>query len=198
MNRLISTTAIVLLSVQASAFAQGPTVPTLPLIQPEVGPAMQAPLIPNPFDNAPVEAPPLPAEVASDLEVGPQDPTSLPTGLRHRHRRSPVDAMVDYATLSGVADASGPHGIVDWGYGQLKAPNHIASILLREECVDGLWDSYPATRAAECELMWKRLTATKRCCQGCNGCGGCASGCGAGNCGQVNRYTQSCDGCDCQ
>lgn len=206
MKRLFSFATVLLLTFSAAPLlAQSPyrsTVPTINRLaqQAEVGNSDFGgnTNIPNPFDFGGVpEAPPTPtyADESAELE-DLQDPTSLPTGIRHR-RRNAVDAMVDYAVLSGVGQAS--HG-VHWGYGIPTAPNHIANILVRQECVDGLWDSYPAMRAAECELMWRHLTATKHCgCGGgCNsGCQSCQAGCATGGCahGPRNRYTASCDSC---
>ena len=176
-----------------------PTPAPVLLTQAEIGNSNFSPEaeIPNPFDfGAELAAPPVPQVTIDSANDAPADPSSLPTGIRHNRKRTTVDALVDYATLSGVANAS--YGGVNWGYGTAKAPNHVANVLLRQECVDGLWASYPAMRAAECELMWRRLTATKNCGCGRDGCQSCNSGCAQCGHGTVlNRYAQSgCDSCD--
>lgn len=159
--------------------------------------------IANPFDmlgNAATanQAPPPPAvgPVQPQAEIS-EDPQSLPVGLRHRHRRGIVDTMANYGQVASVPNAT--HTPVDWCSGATRAPNHVANMLMREQCVQGLWDGYEAQRAAECAHMWAKLTATRRC-HGCGHCSksGCTTGCASGGCASqpINRYQpSSCDGC---
>jgi hypothetical protein len=109
------------------------------------------------------------------------DPSSLP--VSRNHGRDIVDTIVDYSVLANVQHAS--QGPVFWT-GAAQTPNPVAEILLRQQCVDGLWDGYQAQRDAECAAMWANIAGHPRCCQGqCGTAGGCPT------CPQpavVNRY----------
>ncbi|MEM8732970.1 MAG: hypothetical protein AAGG44_02025 [Planctomycetota bacterium] len=201
----------ILCSSTSSLFAQvqllnrGPTpAPRLTASQAEVEDSLPfvpetPPSIANPFDFqtstelAPaLQAPAVPSQVGQ-AQAG--DPTSLPVGIRHRHRRNAVvDTMSNLGSIASVPHAATTQ--IDWCYGSTKTPNPVADVLLHQECVEGLWDRYPAQRAAECAHMWSKLTASK----GCHRCqhGGCGSKCDSGCASQpVNRYrtNSSCDTC---
>jgi hypothetical protein len=159
--------------------------------------------IPDPFqflDN-PQEPASTPAKTDSSRSpvlIAPQtksgessDPASLPVSRPYSSNNAVVDTMVHQGVIASVPHAA--TSPVEWCYGELRAPNHVADFLMRQECVEGLWDRYPAQRAAECAHMWEKLTATKQCHCG-HGCGSCNAN--YSHSGSVNRYTQSqCDGC---
>ena len=160
--------------------------------------------IPNPFDmlgntkNKPSEqkpqapiidpapAPPtqiVPAQPVLKTDLPQAEITADPTRLPVRTNAPVVDTMATYGHIAGVPDATATQ--VDWCYGTAQTPNPVAEVLLRQECVEGLWDGYDAMRAEECALMWSRLTAQKK----CRGCSKCRPDC------TTNRY-QTCDnGC---
>ncbi len=131
-------------------------------------------------------APPAP-HAATDT-----DATPLPVG-RHP-RRTVVDTIVDQSTLAGV-----PHTAMAPVYWPqpVRAPNPIATVLLRQYCVDGrLWAGYPAQRAAECARMWENLAGCRHCGHGCAATSGC---CDAGAPALRNRYRhyRAPSACDC-
>ncbi|MFK7734671.1 MAG: hypothetical protein AB8B50_01500 [Pirellulaceae bacterium] len=177
----------------------------LPYLSPSVGDARQTE-IENPFDVLS----PSDDSVSNNFNSPPQsqpapiieDPNSLPVGRRHRRHNAVVDTMAQHSRISNVPHAS--TAVVDWGYGVQNTPNPVATVLLHQQCVEGLWDSYSQQRAAECAKMWSRLTAKKRC-HHCSlsGCSACKSGCASGGCDScagsavVNRYqSQPAGGCD--
>lgn len=150
--------------------------------------------IDNPFDflDAPQPEHGLRTEASSPSDTSrsnspASDPSSLPV-VRHP-RQGIVDAIVDHAALDGVMDAS--QSPVFWTQ-SAQTPNPVASILLREQCVQGLWDGYQAERARECAAMWAHLAGHQHC---GNACGSCAAGgCQSGACaGPRNRYREACD-----
>lgn len=154
----------------------------------------------NPFDAAN----PSPSDILIDAAEAPKpvsDPASLPVGIRHRH--NPIDQILRNGLISQTLDSS--QVPISWpSQGNF---NPTAHMMMNSGCTQGLWDSYPAERAAECALMYQRLAGHQH---GC-GCGahscrkGCASGCNS--CGQagcsparsahfqpVNRYAPAnCD-----
>ena len=115
------------------------------------------------------------------------DPTSL--NVSRPDGRNVVDAMVDYSTLSTVPDCSIVP--VDWTQ-SARTPNPVAEILLRERCVNGLWDGYQAERAAECAHMYAKINGHSRCGSGACGVSGPCSACApATTCAQPrNRYLE--------
>ncbi|MCA9125453.1 MAG: hypothetical protein KDB22_00145 [Planctomycetales bacterium] len=116
------------------------------------------------------------------------DPQSLRTS--HANRSSVIDAVNALATIEGVSDCRTTPVSWDEAY---RTPNPVASVLLREQCVAGLWDGYEAQRAAECARMWEKIAGHPRC--GCACQPSCAAGCAP--CGvQVNRYLQTPAACD--
>jgi hypothetical protein len=160
----------------------------------------------NPFDVLP----PFEASSSDDFDSRQQsqpapiveDPNSLPVGRRHRRHNPIVDTMAEYGQVANVPHVT--NSAVDWGYGHLQTPNPVATVLLHQQCVEGLWDNYSQQRAAECAQMWSRLTAKKRC-HHCGSCGhsrcksGCASGGKCSGNAVTNRYQSqpntNCDSC---
>ncbi|MCR9293492.1 MAG: hypothetical protein NXI32_12285 [bacterium] len=140
----------------------------------------------SPEATAAQQAPALEIQPQADMDPSLTDPKSLPVRT-NLPKNSVVDTMVNDDTVASIPNAALQP--VDWCYGQMRAPNHVADYLMRQECVNGLWDNYPAQRAAECAHMWKHLTAKKkcRCGHGCNtACGSCPT----------NRYvSENCDSC---
>ena len=121
--------------------------------------------IPNPFDFSNQPAPPSTAPQA-ELSNSFQDPDSIP-GCAQPPERSIVDTMVDHSMLMNTPHAS--YEPVDWCQ-TITTPNPVAEMMLREYCVDGLWDGYEAQRAHLCAHMWHKLSG--------HGCGSCGSQCG--------------------
>ncbi|MFO1062765.1 MAG: hypothetical protein U0892_02675 [Pirellulales bacterium] len=88
---------------------------------------------------------------------------------------------------------------IEWPCGQrnvLNPYNPTATFMLHNWCTQGLWDTYPAQRAAECARIQRQISGQCGCGMhhGCCGQAACAHGyCG----GTINRYTQSagCDSC---
>jgi hypothetical protein len=148
--------------------------------------------IPNPFDYFsdepsdslspeslgpdPFGSPRGPALEASPSDV---DPSSLSVG---RHSRSVVDTIIDHAAIARVQDAG--MAPILWTAAP-QAPNHVGNWLTRQQCVDGLWDHYPAQRAQECAEMWEHLAGHQRC------AGGSCGPCSACNRHARNRYTEN-------
>ena len=154
----------------------------------------------DPFDfDAIIDSQPVPpapeesAETRADAGIvtaAPADPASLPEG----HQAGIVDTIHDFSVLADVPNAAIMP--VDWQQG-VSTPNPVGDYLLRQHCVDGLWDGYAAQRAAECAAMWARLNG-----HGCHRstvCGPCTV-CAGPQTGIVrNRYrtqatTPVCDG----
>lgn len=146
---------------------------------------------------SPADAPAAPAQIepAAEIDTIIPDPSALEAEADSQS--DVVDRIVDQATVDGIPHAN--LSPIDWNQGVPNAPNHVARVMMRQECVDGLWNGYAQMRAEECAHMWAKLTATKKCHDGSCGKNGCgAHGCGASGCGgghTVNRYTgQGCDG----
>jgi len=149
--------------------------------------------IPDPFDLS-EQSPSDVVQPAPDLDSTHQlggtsarieDPKSLAVGTNVR-KPSVVDTMANYATLADMPHAG--HGPVQWGYGMGQTPNPVAEAMLREYCVDGLWDGYADQRARECAEQWAHIHGLKqwgfRHHGACQHCGG-------------NRYlSRDCDACD--
>ena len=153
----------------------------------------------NPFDSlheqlsAPAFGPTLIEPAVKDSVVSPspvraeiaEDPASIPTGTHH-HRNTMVDRMAQQQTVASVPHAS--NSVIEWGFGHPHPPIYIAQIMLRQDCVEGLWCGYGALRAEACAKQWERLNAQK--CRKCKT--GCSTGCDNG---VVNRYKAGCDSC---
>ena len=158
----------------------------------------------NPFPGANAS----PSDILIDGDETPaptSDPASLPAGIRHRH--NPIDQILRNGLISQTPDSA--QVPVSWPMQGTFNPT--AHMMMNAGCTQGLWDSYPAERAAECALMYQRLAGNQHC-QGCKAqaCGkpACASGCkscrqmGCGNSGcgtahfqPINRYAPAvCDG----
>lgn len=115
------------------------------------------------------------------------DPTSL--NVSRPDSRNVVDTLVDYSTLSNVPDCSVVP--VDWSQ-SARTPNPVAEILLRERCVNGVWDGYQAERAAECAHMYAKMNGRNRCGTGACGVSGPCSVCApTATCAKPrNRYLE--------
>ena len=182
----------------------------------------EQPAIANPFDmlqgNAGDNAPATPSFTQPTQPSQPAgDPTSLPVKQENADGNL-VNTMANHALVDSIPNASVTP--VDWCLGQMRAPNHVAQVLMHQECVDGLWARYPAQRAHECAHMWNKLTVKKgchgdnccydNCCNsGCNNgccpgnghggrcgglCGGkCGGGCGNGCCSSGDCCQSGCD-----
>jgi hypothetical protein len=141
--------------------------------------------LPNPFDFAPsgmAETPSQPEPPASAETAS--DPSSLPV-TRSNNDRSVVDTIVDQAALMNTPHAS--YEAVDW-CGSIETPNPVGEVLLRQFCVEGLWDGYEAQRACVCARMWHHLQ--KHHCGGCGHSTGCPSCACVGRASSQNRYRQ--------
>lgn len=127
--------------------------------------------IENPFPGAN----PSPSDSFVDTAAEPvpnSDPSSLPVGTRHR--QNPVDQILRNGLISQTPNASQ----VPISWPMQGAANPTARMMLNTDCTQGLWDSYPAERAAECALMHQRLAGEQRS-HRCSAQGCSAQGCGA-------------------
>lgn len=150
----------------------------------EIGSDFDAsPSMANPFDFGPNDSlmsagdPPIidqPPPFSQPLSNAPSDPQSLHVG-KHAHGRQVVDAIIDHSTVHSVPHAGSVP--INWCPGVMTPPNHVAQVMLRQSCVDGLWDGYAAERAAECARQWEHIAGKQH---GC-GCGrSCGGHCSAG------------------
>ncbi len=150
------------------------------LIREQLSTSALDPTLVEPVERDPVVRPnPVPAEIAAAEIAG--DPASIPTGTHH-HRNTMVDRVAQQQTVASVPLAS--DAVIDWGFGHPHPPIYIAQIMLRQDCVEGLWCGYGAIRTAACAKQWERLSAQE--------CRKCKTGCGNA---VVNRYTAGCDSC---
>lgn len=176
-----------------SSFAQMRMLPGQPTPAPRLAAAQITEAeIASPFDSLADELEPSDFFDDSPLqESNSSEPASDPTSLNvsRPDGRNVVDTLVDYSTLSNVPDCSIVP--VDWTQ-SARTPNPVAEILLRERCVNGLWDNYPAERAAECAHMYAKLNGHSRCGSGACGVSGPCSVCApAATCAQPrNRYRE--------
>jgi hypothetical protein len=156
-------------------------------------------VIPNPFDfstesTSPSDRTPAVRKPQAELSDAVPDPGSLPVA-RQPHQRSIVDTMVDQSMLMNTPHAD--FEPVEW-CPTMRGPNPVGEFMLRQFCVDGLWDGYEAQRAHLCLHQWHKLTG--RGCQNCGTACGSAANChGSGDCGSTvrNRYRTSRCGGDC-
>ncbi len=146
----------------------------------------QATDIPNPFEFSRETESSAVAAPQAELPDSLQDPTSLPVTRQH-HERTVVDTIVDHSMLMNTPHAS--YEPVEWCQ-SMATPNPIGEIMLREFCVQGLWDGYEAQRAHLCAHMWHKLSGHH--CGSCGPSGSCCPPVGCNNrsnCGPVqNRY----------
>ncbi len=148
--------------------------------------------IENPFQGAN----PSPSDTLVDSDAAPapaSDPASLPVGIRHRH--NPIDQILRNGLISQTPNSAQ----VPIAWPMQGAENPTARMMLNTGCTQGLWDNYPAERAAECALMYQQLAGKQRSCGG-HSCGtGCktcraSQGCGTAHFQPVNRYAPAtCD-----
>jgi hypothetical protein len=153
--------------------------------------------IENPFpgtNSSPSEG----IEDKSVVSSPTSDPESLPVGIRHRH--NPIDQILRNGLISQTPNSA--QVPVSWPMQSVYNPT--ARMMLIPSCTQGLWDGYPAERAAQCALMYQRLAGNQHsqgcgqnCGTGCKSCRqtGCApSGCGNAHFQPINRYAPAiCD-----
>lgn len=199
-------------AVSCGAFATAqelPPAPPAPILslggtqaeidQPPLPPAAPTAGIPDPFVLSPEPSPSDAIQEAAELAPADaplggtatsDDPKSLDATSRRVRKPTVVDTMADYATLADIQHAG--HAAVDWSYGMGHTPNHVAEAMLREYCVDGLWDGYSELRARECAEQWAHIHGLKQC--RLFGQHGTCQQCG----GTKNRYRHghSCNACD--
>ncbi|MDX1929177.1 MAG: hypothetical protein SFV81_21800 [Pirellulaceae bacterium] len=136
---------------------------------------------------------------AHEAHAADNDPASLPPGIGQRH--NPIDQILTNGLILQTPNSA--QVPVAW---PMQGPfNPTAHMMMNTGCTQGLWDNYPAERAAECALMYQRLAGHQHChsCakQGCaSGCKSCGhAGCGTSACGSahfkpINRYAPAvCD-----
>ena len=125
-------------------------------------------------------------------EPASDDPNSLPVG-RHHRQRTVVETIIDHSAAAYVPNAS--YAPVYWGNQMPQAPNPVAEVMLRQQCVDGLWAGYQAERAQECAAKWEHIAGKHH---GCTSCKGAGKPCSTCDVQPVNRYIQSTPSCsDC-
>lgn len=129
--------------------------------------------IANPFsffsDDPPAVEPRQSAD--SGRSASDRDPSSL-SPRDDRHKPTLIDTMANHALLANIPHAAHSH---DCWYGPCATPNPVAEVLLRQECVDGLWAGYQAQRAAECAKMWHHLAGRPAPCYSvCGPCSACS------------------------
>ena len=157
----------------------------------------EAEIATNPIENPSPGANASPSNGFFGEDVAPMpasDPASLPIGIRHSH--SPIDQILRNGLISQTPNSA--QVPISW---PMQGPdNPTARMLLNPGCTQGLWDNYPAERAAQCALMYQHLAGhqhRKACATGCKPCGqaGCASSeCGNAHSQTSNRYAPA--GCD--
>jgi len=105
--------------------------------------------------------------------------------------------VIDQILRNGLMAETPNSAQVPVAWPMQQPDNPTARMMLATSCTAGLWDSYPAERAAECARMYQHL-AKKHCAHGCglhhNAHATCAT-CASGKSAQpVNRYAPAaCD-----
>lgn len=142
---------------------------------------------PSPFDFFPSDrAKPVQqsesASLQSDLVIEESEPATKAVGRRH-HASNPADAII-----SGANAAPGYFAPIDWASAARHTPNPTADYMMREWCVDGLWDNHANEMALECARQSRRIYG------GCNHGGQCGvqPGCYQGGFQHVGRYRGGC------
>ncbi len=110
---------------------------------------------PSPFDFFPSDrANPVQqsesASLQSDVVIEDSEPATKAVGRRH-HASSPADAII-----SG-ANAIGYFAPIDWASAARQTPNPTADYMMREWCVDGLWDNHANEIALQCARQSQRI-----------------------------------------
>lgn len=145
---------------------------------------------PSPFDlfsSDPASAPAEPAALKNDTKPAADTAVGKPVG---RHGRSAAETII--AGASAVSQGSNYFPPIDWSSGLHRTPNPTADYMLRQYCVDGLWDNFAAERAQQCARQMERIYGGHRHCGGCAAQQPCqvAGGCSMHGHQQVNRYRQ--------
>lgn len=151
-----------------------------PLAQPPATIVNEAPSISSPFENSP------PAQVetpTSEASSGDSSSSSLeqPFGKHQRQQageRSMVNTILQYGAYQDLPNAS--YMPIQWPStsSHSHTTNPIGRYMLRNWCVDGLWATYPAQRAAQCQAIQNSLSGCSHnhcnrylmpnCSQGCS------------------------------
>ena len=145
---------------------------------------------PSPFDFFPADrANPVQqtesASLQSDVSIEESEPATKAVGRRH-HASSPADAII-----SG-AQATGYFAPIDWSSAARQTPNPTADYMMREWCVDGLWNNHSAEMALQCARQSQRIYGGHHHCGQCRvqpgyHHGGCQNGaCQNGACQQAH------------
>ncbi|MFO0943632.1 MAG: hypothetical protein U0930_23090 [Pirellulales bacterium] len=152
----------------------------------------------SPFDFLNNDAKALSAPEAASLQYDSSPSADAGTGKSvGRLNSSPADIII----AGAKAVNAGYFPPIDWASAGHRTPNPTADYMLREYCVDGLWDNYAAERAQQCARQMERIYGGHRHCGSCGvqpACQSCGVGCGTGQSRPViNRYRTngSCTGC---
>lgn len=136
-----------------------------------------------------------PSDVFVDARVQ-QTPTPDPASLPHAQSQPNV---IDQILRNGLIAQTPNSAQVPVAWPMQQPDNPTARMMLATGCTAGLWDNYPAERAAECARMYQHL-AKKHCAHGCGlhhhahaACATCAGGRAAK---PVNRYAPAPAACD--
>lgn len=173
-------------SAQYSQPTGAPTpAPTLHLVQSEdvtnqqpgessEGRATDSSSKPSPFDFFPSDrANPVQqsesASSQSDVVIEDSEPATKAVGRRH-HASSPADAII-----SG-ANATNYFAPADWSSTVRQTPNPTADYMMREWCVNGLWDNHPAEMALQCARQSRLIYGGHHHCGQCRVPAGCQNG----------------------
>lgn len=189
-------------SAQYTQLTGAPTpAPTLKLVQSEdatsqqLGESSEARTTdstskPSPFDFFPSDqANPVQqsesASLQSDVSIEDSETATKAVGRRH-HASSPADAII-----SG-AQATGYFAPIDWSSAARQTPNPTADYMMRQWCVDGLWDNHAAEMSLQCARQSQRIYGGHHHCGQCRVQpgyyqGGCHSNaCQGGACQQAH------------
>lgn len=117
-----------------------------------------------------------------------QDPQALPA-VPPPHPVDPVETILQNSP--SMVPAGTDFAPLHWS-GLGRAPNPLADYMRQQWCVDGLWDSHPAERAAQCAKQAYRISgAWRHHCSHCN-CSYCGNAGCAANCGHACGSHASC------
>lgn len=142
-------------------------------------------------------------------QVDPQaqpDPQSL-SSRQDPQGPSPVDSILnnsrqDEQTKTPVSTSSTPPATVMDGshfaplcWSQASySHNALADYMRIQWCADGLWDTFPAERAAQCAKQWELISGAHR--HRCGHCGHAGVHAYSGHCGHCAGGQLDCDTCD--
>lgn len=129
---------------------------------------------PSPFDFFPADRtnevqPSETASLQSDVSIEESEPATKAVGRRH-HASSPADAIIN------GAQATGYFAPIDWSSAARQTPNPTADYMMRQWCVDGLWDNHAAEMALQCARQSQRIYGGHHHCGQCRVQPGCQNG----------------------